>query len=503
LVKTQELQMSRCNFFVMSAIAVMGMAALSGGANAQQATPNALCRPGSVVACTILGKPGTMKCLGDGEYGGCDLAPPAPVTGSVFAKYYVLTVVYAPPGTNGGKSTSQVTYESDSSTGTTTTNSSSFKQDYSVTATVGCAASAVCDIGLNSGGVSFEYTQNQTHTDSLDITKTNTSKLQVNGPATDGVNHANDEVWLLIHPKFDVTIQGSRVIWTLDADQSAGLLQFLYVQWLQNPSQIPGANGGLLADLNNAGFTAQDYQDILNAADPLAECQATTVGNKQAAITRLPPPAPVQCNFPAPSPPRYVTTNINLPYNPPLTAADPVPLQTEEIDNSTISKSTNSDESDTKVGITTTSGLSFAGILTASLKTDSNWTWTSENTTEADTGSTQKMTLALGGPAFGYNGPANMDVFYDTLYKTFVFVPDELSAESLHGVVLNSAGKPAAGELVTAMAAGTTYRTYTNADGVYHFSAKLTGPVTVLTGNAAALQLASLDLTKSYDFRLK
>jgi hypothetical protein len=493
--------MSRCNFFVMSAIAVMGMAVLSGRADAQQAAPNALCRPGSVVACTILGKPGTMKCLGDGEFGGCDLTPPAPVTGTVFAKYYVLTVVYAPPGTNGGKSTSQVSYESDSSTGTTTTNSSSFKQDYSVSATVGCAPT--CDIGLNSGGVSFEYGENQTHTDSLNITKTTTSKLQVNGPATDGVNHANDEVWLLIHPKFDVTIQGNHVSWTLDPDQSDGLLQFLYVQWLQNPSLIPGATNGLLADLNNAGFTAQDYQDILNAADPLAECQSTTIEDKQAAITRLPPPAPVPCNLPAPTPPRYVTTNINLPYNPPLTATDPVPLQTEEIDNSTISKSTNSDETDTKVDITTTSVLSFADVFNASLKTDSSWTWTSENTTEADTGSTQKMTLALGGPAFGYNGPANMDVFYDTLYKTFVFVPDELSAESLHGVVLNSAGKPAAGALVTATAAGTTYRTYTNASGEYHFSANLTGPVTVQAGNAAAQRLASLDLTKSYDFRLK
>ena len=63
--------MSRCKFFVMSAIAIMGMAVPSVGANAQQASPTAQCRPGTKIACTILGNPGTRECLGEGE--GMDL----------------------------------------------------------------------------------------------------------------------------------------------------------------------------------------------------------------------------------------------------------------------------------------------------------------------------------------------------------------------------------------------------------------------------------------------
>ena len=59
--------MSPSNFFAVSAIATMGMALLSGGANAQRTAPAELCRPGAVVGCTIFGKPGTKKCLGDGD----------------------------------------------------------------------------------------------------------------------------------------------------------------------------------------------------------------------------------------------------------------------------------------------------------------------------------------------------------------------------------------------------------------------------------------------------
>ena len=78
---------------------------------------DALCRPGTVVACTFLGKPGTKKCIGDGEFDDCVPNPPPPVSEIIFGKYLILTVVYAPPGTTapqtttGEQSFSQVSYE--------------------------------------------------------------------------------------------------------------------------------------------------------------------------------------------------------------------------------------------------------------------------------------------------------------------------------------------------------------------------------------------------------
>jgi hypothetical protein len=471
-------------------------------------TPEAFALPactaqniGVVFGCSANGRPGHRSCLEPGTLSPCipTVNPPPPVTGSVIGKYIILTVIYAPPGTDGGKSTSQVSYESDSTTGTTTTNSSSFKQDYAVSAEVDCGTATVScgGVGVFSGGASFEYTQNKTHTDSLDITKTTSSKVQVNGPAADSIDHGLDEIWLFLRPKYDVTIYGTDLVkWSLAADQSGGVLQYLYVEQLRDPSKI---SAGLLQDLQAAGITQQDYQVILSA-DPLALCaQRTVEENKRVIIQSV----SAACVTPTPTAPRYVPANINLPYNPPPDANEPVPLQTVAIDNSSIAKSTDSFQYDYKLGVTASGGISFLDIFKATLKTDDSWTWTDVNTTEAETGSEQKMSVALGGPAFGYSGPANMDIYYDTLYKTFAFVPNELTADSLHGVVLNSAEKPAAWQLVTATVNGITYRTYTNARGEYHFSGKFTGPVVVKTGTATAQQLPNLDSSKSFDFRLK
>lgn len=60
-----------------------------------------------------------------------------PQTGTVRPRYQVLTLVYAPPGTNGGKSTSSVDYGSGSTTSTTTSASSSFKAGIDVSASAG------------------------------------------------------------------------------------------------------------------------------------------------------------------------------------------------------------------------------------------------------------------------------------------------------------------------------------------------------------------------------
>lgn len=458
----------------------------------QKCTPQTI---GKSFGCSYYGKPGTKVCLEPGTFSPCKPTPnpPAPVKGSVFGKYIILTVIYAPPGTNGGRSTSQVTYESDSSTGKTTTNSSSFKQDYSVSASVECTD---CDFGVLSGGASFEYTNNHTQSDALDVKKTTSSIIQDTGPAMDGVDHNHDQIWVFLHPKFDVTIWGNDVIdWSFDPDQSAGLMQYLYVEYLKDPSKIPA---GLLHDLQVAGITTTDYPEMLKA-DPLAQCLPPEVLASR--VPRSPLPTPL-CRTPIPGTPRYVPANINLPYNPPLDPNDAVPLQTQTIDNASISTHTDSYEDDYKVGITASGGFNFLDVYKATVKTDDSWTWTDINTTAASTGSEQKMSLALGGPAYGYNGDANIDVYFDTLYQTFAFVPTELSADVLHGVVLNGLGKPVVGKLVAATAGGIKYRTYTNAKGEYRFSKKLTGPILVQAG-PTALRLPRMNAAKSVDFHLR
>ena len=109
-----------------------------------------------------------------------------------------------------------------------------------MSATVKCTG---CDFGVLSGGANFDYNQNATHTDALDIKKSTTSTIQVSGPSSDGVDHDLDEIWVILHPKFDVTMWNNKLVtWALDPDQSGGALQYLYVGWLKESRKDTGGN---------------------------------------------------------------------------------------------------------------------------------------------------------------------------------------------------------------------------------------------------------------------
>ena len=170
------------------------------------------------------------------------------------------------------------------------------------------------------------------------------------------------------------------------------------------------------------------------------------------------------------------------------------------IDTSSVSTHTDSYESSKNIGITVESGVDFGPVFKASLKEDNNFTWTETNTTATASGSEQKMSLTMGGPAFGYTGPTNMAVYYDTLYKTFAFAPFELSTPSVHGVILGSDGKARAGQSVTATADGVKCHTFTNANGEYRFPSTITGSVVLHTGNAVQ-RLPTAAQSQSVDFR--
>jgi hypothetical protein len=443
---------------------------------------SAFCQPGTTDKCFINGQPGTKTCLPSGFFGPCEPTerPPLPVTGTVTGTYIVTTVIYAPPGSDGGKGASIVSYGTGSTTGTTTTNSHSFKQDYSVSATVtfglGCSTDASgktsCPLSVGGGG-SFDYTKNATHADSTDIKKSVSSTIVATGPPADGVDHERDEIWLLLRPKFDFSISGKTIVWSFDPDQSSAVQQFVYAGALKDPSKLPP---GLVRDFQAAGVTPQDYADILSY-DPLAQCLTPAVPRLTTAPLSLP------CNAPPPTAPRYVSAFTSIPYDPPFAQGDTVPTQTISIDNTTTTTHTDAHQTDKKLGITVETGIDFKPVFEATLKETNEFTWTSANSTANSNGNEQKMSLTIGGPAFGYTGPVNMAVYYDTLYQTFVFVPFEIATSSLHGVVLSNAGNPRAGQAVTAIAGDVKYRTFTNSAGEYRFPNEVTGAVDLQAGN--------------------
>jgi hypothetical protein len=125
-----------------------------------------------------------------------------PQTGTARLSHQILTVVYAPPGTNGGKSSSSVDYGTSSSTGTITSTSSSFK------AGVDVSTSSGFNVGLVSLGASADFNYSTTTTDgsSVEIKKSQNFDIKVNGPAQDGINHDHDLFYLWLNPMLSVTI---------------------------------------------------------------------------------------------------------------------------------------------------------------------------------------------------------------------------------------------------------------------------------------------------------
>jgi hypothetical protein len=457
----------------------------------------ALCQVGKIVGCAINGKPGTKECIGEG-FGPCEptgSTPPPPVTGTVQLKYKILTVLYAPPGTNGGSSSSQVSYSSGSTTGSTTTSTSSYKSDYSISASIGIGNPDTAGVSL---GDSFEITNTHTQSDALDIKKAVTKTILVGGPAADGIDHDRDEIWLWLEPIVNISVADKAVEWSF-ADVSKGFTQFYYVGWLKNPSTMPPAQ---LQALQSSGITPQDYAEILKA-DPFSGCAQLVNARVKTAARRIGPPGGLVCSTPLPSAPRYVFLQQWFPYEPPFAAGDPNTTVQLKFDNSLVNTSTSTAEVDLKLGLT--ASASFGGLnpfIRASFKTDDSWTWTDTEAHATATGTTQSVFATVGGPAFGYKGPYNMmELYFDTVYQTFAFVPIAGPAEALKGVITTAGGKPSAGTPVVAYVGGKRYLTYTDSKGEYRFGRKFVGPVRIVAGKVQQV-LPKFDPAKSIDFKL-
>jgi hypothetical protein len=383
------------------------------------------------------------------------------VSGLVTPKYYVLTVVYAPPGTNGGHSTSSVSYGSGSTTGTTVSSSDSFKQGLSVTVTAEGGF-------LGSGGQAegnFGVTTNASNSQTLNISKSVTSEIADPGPSVDGIDHDHDLIYLWLNPSIQLklfpTVSGavSKAVWEPVNTQQAEIT-YLYVGWLKHPSQIPP---GELQLLQRFGITTADFPQILKA-DPYAfpSGHSTEVPDKE------------------PDPRRFKPLFETFPYEPPFAKTDPVPTTKLTLAYTNKQDSSASDQAENTVGLKLQASGGFPGLAKLTLKDQLNWTWTSVNTASSSSAATESATAVIGGPAFGYQGPTDVGVYYDTIYKTFLFVMLPVVGQpTIEGLVTNSSGQPMARKQVVISSNGIQYRTLTNAKGEYRIFNRISGPIRI------------------------
>ena len=464
--------------FVLILVAVMTSATLI-DVQAQGKTFEP-CRPeGAVRGCNAQGKPGHQTCDG-GTWTVCRPSPPPPpkpVTGTATPKYYILTVVYAPPGTNGGSSSSSVSYGSESAAGSTVSSSDSFKQGATITAT---AEGGVLGEGGSAAG-SFGITSTSSNTNSLEVKQSGSTEINDSGPSADGINHDHDVIYLWLKPTLQLklfpTTSGnavSSVTWSpINTNQM--VVTYVYVGWLTNPSQMPPGETQLL---QSYGISQQDYPEILKA-DPFAASS---------------PPA-------TPDPQRYQPLFITFPYEPPFSPGDPVPTLKFTATYTKTQGASSTAENEYTVGLSLSSEGGFPGLAKLTLKDELNWTWNSTDTRSTSNETTNSAAVTVGGPAFGYQGPTDMAVYYDVLYKTFLFAPLPTTPPTLTGAVTTRAGKAVSGKEVIISSTGKRYRTYTNAKGEYRVFGNLSGPVRVQVERVTK-QLPQLPSTRRADIAL-
>lgn len=300
-------------------------------------------------------------------------------TGTVRPKFYVLTVLYAPPGTNDGKSVSLVDYSSQSSTGTKTSTESSWKEGVSV------------HVGEEEKiGLDFEISQTDTESSSVEIKKSTTFDIKIPGPAKDGIDHDHDVFVLMLNPLLNVAIySGNHLVWTLDVDGPVMNIQYVYAGWLSNHSAMPP---GVKAQLDAAGLDASDYQTILST-NPFASGGSVM------------------------DPDRFLPTPQSFAYEPPYSDHDAPWTETFTLENTV----TSTRKSEIKYSVS----AKVSDPITKYLKLGGSIEVTSTNSTESSTDSKQSAAVTVGGPAFGYTGPTDVLVYWDTVYNSFMFAfPD-------------------------------------------------------------------------------
>ena len=398
-------------------------------------------------------------------------APPPPIT--LTPKYLILALIYAPPGCTGKSGAgcgtpSSVDYSSQSSQGTKISTKDSFKEGVTVTASIGSSV-----LGSN---VSAGYTATQTDSDTVTLTKTAGLDVKVNANG-DGIDHGQDQFILLLNPTVTLSKVGGNVYWTPGYSGPAEIRYSVYVSELRDPSTM---RADVAQELKNLNFTDDDYQAILSF-DPYGgrvQTPTTThagIPNTVATVVSTITVASTGQSGPTLDGSRFSILSWNFPYEPADLATDcNGGVCSCLIFQGNLKNDYAEDNGSEQDYSYTVSAEASAGVKDVwGLKVSTDLTWSTSATTDNTKGSTQSATAAISCPSPTYAGPTNVQLYWDKLFGTFMFVLEDYSPTMLvhQGKVTDSSGKPVNGQLVELTYGGITYHTVTARDGSYRFYA--------------------------------
>jgi hypothetical protein len=381
--------------------------------------------------------------------GPCVPFPPNSECGIIEPKYFIPTVIYIPPGKKGSGGTSSVQYKQSITTGTTVSTSRTFKREFKISASAETLPAA--KIGVEAKGT-YSTSRNTKDSTKVDVKRTLSMSDAIEGPRVDGFNYDRDIISVSVKPQVKVCISrsGQEGQWALvlPPDQVADI-QDLTVAELKDPTTIHPDVAKHFAD-----FTPDDFQQILLTAHPLA------VG------------LPFDTS-------RYALLNAENPfrYQPGGVATR---KYTEQVDHNRLDCSAR--ESSYSVGYSIKTSGVFPGLFKTTLQNELTWTWTHGFETCTSAGTSQSAEIGLVSPSSEYSGPTLLGVAYDTFFQTFAFVPAGPGGRvAVAGTVRDVSRRPVSGLEVLLYANGTTYRTFTDEQGLYEFSGDFVGSMEVAT----------------------
>lgn len=358
-----------------------------------------------------------------------------------------------------------MSYGQGSTTGTTTSGSNTYKEGASVTFE---ASEGLLE--TNTATASFGYSRSDTWSDSVDVKKSANFTIETSGPGEDGINHDYDMIYLWLNPTVRVNVDGNAVGWKFIHTEVTDY-QIVYVGWLNGHMQMPN---GVKQRLSLYNISDGDYAGILSS-DPLISGSQTL------------------------DPGRFAPIHMTFPYEPPLTESGSTPTAQYKLDNSSTSTAGHAAENETKVGASWKGGMGLS-IVKATFKSELSFTWTNKSSSSSSTGTSEAATATIGGPSFGYNGPTDLEVYYDKIFKTFSFRFMEGKPIALRGLLTNAARKPLPGKEVVLIASGVRYRTYTDRNGNYRFFG-VRGSAKVMAPNTPSVAIPTLGPSKKVDLQ--
>jgi hypothetical protein len=353
-------------------------------------------------------------------------------SGSIKPKYAVLSVIYAPPG-----QTSFVDYGASTALGTTSSIDKSFSDKTTTSVTLG-AGFTIAKIIKAAASVtkSKAFTQTTDTISSIAVKKTDTFDVKVPGPAdgADGINHDFDVILVWLNPVVQFTLTGNNTAqWTglgFDGNDPANEVDVvpLYVSWLKNPSTMPPDIAAALArtwadpniDGTGPGLTGDDLLAILQR-DPFSDPAyvlslapgATTSDDKRFDLQI----GETMAYEPPPMNGQPFTETFGLNYQ---------TTQTEGL------KATDEFTVGFSVEFSADVTIPIATWLTINLNAKASkareFDWKNVATQTASQANTQSATVSLTGPATGYTGPTDLQVFKDNVYGTFMFAFNPFSS---------------------------------------------------------------------------